>query len=78
MMTIDRVVVSMTPKIEKTTTPKLPRSCSVERLFDDESLVQKYLTLSLKFLAGQINRTIILGRREHLTNIWTLGYGSVH
>ena len=34
-----------------------PRSCGVERLLDDESLARKYLTLGLKFLAGQINWT---------------------
>ena len=51
----------MTLKINKTiTTPKHPQSCGVERLRDDESLVQKYMILSLKFLAGQIKLTINL------------------
>jgi hypothetical protein len=41
-----------------------PRSCRVERLLDDESLAQKHLTLSLKFLGMQINQTIILGQKN--------------
>ena len=32
---------------------------------DDESLVQKYLTLSLKFLTRQLSWTILLGQREY-------------
>ena len=39
-----------------------PRSCGVKRLLDDESLLQKYLTLSLKFLAMTINQTLISGQ----------------
>ena len=35
-------------------------------LLDDESLAQKYVTLSLNFLAGQINRTILLGPKTNM------------
>ena len=57
-MTIDRVVVSVTLRIGKNNYCEMPpRSCGVERLLDDESLARKYLTLGLKFLAGQINWT---------------------
>jgi len=57
-----------------------PWNCNVKRLLDGESLARKYLTLSLKFLVMHINRTIILGqtypggrtiilgRREYLSN----------
>ena len=56
----------MTPKIKKQQLlQNAPQCCNVRRLLDDESLAQKYLTLSLKFLAGQINQTIFLGRREY-------------
>ena len=47
-----------------------PSSCSVgsfqtvKRLLDNESLAWKYLTLSLKFLAGKINQTIILWQKN--------------
>ena len=62
MLSID---VIMTLKIENIIcfeTP--PQSCGVERLLDDECLAQKYLTLSLKFLARQIHQTIILGPKN--------------
>jgi hypothetical protein len=64
MLTIDRVVVSMTSKIEKQQPIRnATGSCRVERLLDTKKLAWKYLTLSLKFLAGHINWTIILGQK---------------
>jgi hypothetical protein len=39
-------------------------SCSVERPLDRESLTQNNLTLSLKFLGGQIHCTIIFGTKK--------------
>ena len=41
-----------------------PEVVVLKNLLDIESLVVKYLTLSLKFLAWQINRTIILGPKN--------------
>ena len=41
-----------------------PRSCGVKSFLDDESLARKYLNLCLKFLAGQINRIVILGPKN--------------
>jgi hypothetical protein len=35
----------------------------LKRPLDDESLASKYLTLNLKFLAGLINRTIVLRQK---------------
>ena len=61
MMTINQVVVSMTLRIKNNNNS---RSCDVKRPLDDESLVRKYLTLSLKFLAGQRNQTIFLGQNN--------------
>jgi hypothetical protein len=62
---IDQVVVSMTLKINKKQLLwNALGSCGVERLLDEESLMWKYLTLSLKFQVGQINRTIILGQKK--------------
>ena len=50
MLTIDQVVVSMTLNLDNNNS-ETPRSCSVERILDDESLARKYLTLSIKVLA---------------------------
>ena len=76
-LTINQIVKSMMPKINNTTTtlqcpPPSSRSCVVKRHLDDGSLTRKYLTLSFKFLTGQLNRTIVLGWREHMAtkNPW--------
>ena len=61
MLIIDRVVVNTTLRIDnKIYSETVPGSSSVERLLALESLTQNYLTLSLKFLVGQIIQTIIL------------------
>ena len=55
-----------------------PWSCGVERLLDDESLARKYLTLSLKFLAEQMNRTIILEQNNPRDRTIILGQREYH
>ena len=66
-MAVDQIVVSVSLQIKEqqllqnACPPKL--QCR-KRLLDDGNLAHKFLTLSLEFLAGQIDRTIVLGRRE--------------
>jgi hypothetical protein len=55
----------MTLKINKNNYSEPALEVAVLKVFlDDESLAWKFLTLSLKFLVGQINQTIILRKRE--------------
>ena len=71
---IDWVFVSMTLEIENNYYYKnTPRSCSVNKLLDIESPARIHLTLSLKYQAGQINWTILLGQKNPGSKTSTLG-----
>jgi hypothetical protein len=59
-------------KIENNNYFETPLEVAVSK-GDDESLAQKYLTLNLKLLIGQLNQTIIVGWREYYIITYMLG-----